>query len=223
MTFKRRPTSHEQGKYHQNYKRVRALLDQNCISFAEIGRRLGITREAVRTTAKRLGIDGTSRKTSCSIKTLEELLKEKRAEFIANNTLLGRFIVACEQHNLDVTCALADGDGKYSSRAISSREVLVGSKRVYVRSAWLRMINQSRNVQLGPPPKSTISRIDVVCTEITTGAWLIMRINHLPKKGTMFALDEPGHRIGKTRRARHDYRTFINRWSIFGVNQYMGH
>lgn len=220
MAFNRRPTSHEQGKYHKNYKRIQALLKQNCISFAEIGRRIGVTREAVRITAKRLGIEGTSRKEACSIREIDHVLKEKQSEFIGRNALLGRFISACENRNLPVSCVLADGDGRYrGSRAVSSREVVVGDKRVYVRSAYLRVVKRSLNVQLGPPPTSTIARIDVVCTEVRAGMWLIMLVEKLPKKGTMFALSEPNHRVGRTLRSRHDYRAYLDNWSIFAEEE----
>ncbi len=47
---------HQLSVYHRQPRRIRALLSNNALSFADIGNRLGITRERVRQMAQQLGM-----------------------------------------------------------------------------------------------------------------------------------------------------------------------
>ncbi len=46
---------HKGSVLHQHNQRIKALLDKACVPFAEIGRRLGVTREQARLMAQYLG------------------------------------------------------------------------------------------------------------------------------------------------------------------------
>lgn len=47
---------HRLSVYHRHYRRIKDLLSNNSLSFADIGDRLGITRERVRQIARQLGM-----------------------------------------------------------------------------------------------------------------------------------------------------------------------
>lgn len=50
----RRP--HRLSVYHRQHRRIKRLLSNNSLTFADIGDKFGITRERVRQIAKQLGI-----------------------------------------------------------------------------------------------------------------------------------------------------------------------
>src|SRR5258708_12272033 len=53
---------HTLSVFHRKAKLIRAMLERNCITQAEIARRIGVTRERVRQLALQLGFaDGRSR------------------------------------------------------------------------------------------------------------------------------------------------------------------
>ena len=64
---------HRAGRAHQQAQRIKALMENDCITFAEMGVRLGITRERVRQIAARLGYPrGRKRRRVCTIHHLRE-------------------------------------------------------------------------------------------------------------------------------------------------------
>src|SRR5207245_11633779 len=57
---------HTLSVVHRKGKLIRAMLERNCITHAEIARRIGLTRERVRQLALQLGFaDGRSRHAIC--------------------------------------------------------------------------------------------------------------------------------------------------------------
>jgi hypothetical protein len=58
---------HRRSVLHQKIKRLRALLANDCLTFREIGRRLGVSRESVRLMARTLGAKtGKTRRRACT-------------------------------------------------------------------------------------------------------------------------------------------------------------
>lgn len=58
--------------YHRRARRIRALLSQDCLSFSQIGKRVGVTRERVRKIAGHLKVsDGRYRQSVCAITRIE--------------------------------------------------------------------------------------------------------------------------------------------------------
>src|SRR5260370_26985584 len=69
---------HTLSVVHRKAKLIRAMLERNCITHAEIARRIGVTRERVRQRALQMGFaDGRSRHAICRM----ERRKKKMAEF----------------------------------------------------------------------------------------------------------------------------------------------
>jgi hypothetical protein len=58
---------HRRSILHQKIKRLRALLANDCLTFREIGRRLGVSRESIRLIARTLGAKtGNARRRACA-------------------------------------------------------------------------------------------------------------------------------------------------------------
>jgi hypothetical protein len=59
---------HQRGTFHQQHRRLKALLQNPCVTFGEIGKRFGISRERVRQLAKAIGIEpGRKREMFCGL------------------------------------------------------------------------------------------------------------------------------------------------------------
>jgi len=75
---KRGFTRHTLSVIHRKGKLIRAMLERDCITHAEIARRIGLTRERVRQLALKMGFaDGRSRHAICRM----ERRRKEMAEF----------------------------------------------------------------------------------------------------------------------------------------------
>src|SRR5258707_7827587 len=75
---KRGFSGHTLSVFHRKAKLIRAMLERNCITHAEIARRIGVTRERVRQLALQMGFaDGRSRHAICRM----ERRRKEMAEF----------------------------------------------------------------------------------------------------------------------------------------------
>src|SRR6267143_1023790 len=75
---KRGFSRHTLSVFHRKAKLIRAMLERNCITHAEIARRIGVTRERVRQLALQMGFaDGRSRHAICRM----ERRRKEMAEF----------------------------------------------------------------------------------------------------------------------------------------------
>lgn len=198
--------------YRGRRKRITALLAHDCITFAEIGRRVGVTRSRVQQMAASLGIEGRRRLESCTIKTIAEVLATAKANYMEKGCLLGRFLKECKQRSLPTVCVLTG----YGGHIVSSRDVLVNDKRVRVRSTAFGGPKQETYAVLRPMPEKRLEPIDVVATELPDGRWHLMCPQEMPSRMTAFALNEPqGNRSTGAHADRHDYRQYIDRWEVF--------
>lgn len=108
---------HRQGVFHQQSQRIKALLDQECMTFTEIGDRLGVSRERVRQIAKELGIIGQPRKMVCTIRRR----KQKRVQVVKERfhpKLMKRLVV----------CGVTDVD----FLSVQSSSIVINGKRVAI-------------------------------------------------------------------------------------------
>ncbi len=66
--LRRNSLLHRKSVLHKHCRRLRALLAKDCVTYSEIGARLGITRERVRQLADAMGVPhiGRMRQTSCT-------------------------------------------------------------------------------------------------------------------------------------------------------------
>src|SRR5260370_32720957 len=72
---------HTLSVVHRKGKLIRAMLERDCITHAEIARRIGLTRERVRQLALKMGFaDGRSRHAICRM----ERRKKEKAQFFVH-------------------------------------------------------------------------------------------------------------------------------------------
>lgn len=194
-------TNHEKGLLHWHHRRIRALIEANCLSFDEIGQRFLVTREAVRQWAQLLGMPtGRTRMKVCTLAS-----RARRAQSLVNGTQLGRFAAACEQHGLP--WRFATTKSKTRGEYFSAKECLVQEYRVRVLSA---SCNSRGYIQLH---SRKASRVDFTVFELPNGKWLILPQNMV--KQTMFAEQPDPNGSGATSENRHDYCSFIEAWRLF--------
>jgi hypothetical protein len=184
----RRFKRHTLSVLHRKAKLIRAMLERNCITQADIARRIGVTRERVRQIALQMGFaDGRSRHAICRMerrqKTMEPFFLEAqkrgfqveplgtRSGYINGNICLQR--QAC-WHNI--------GKGKYKYTYLS----------IY-------------------RPKG---RFDICAWKLPDGRFLILPKKLVDFTQTTFNPKE-SERLG-TYSSSHYYREYIERWSLLG-------
>ncbi len=73
---------HTLSVVHRKGKLIRAMLERDCITHAQIARRIGLTRERVRQLALKMGFaDGRSRHAICRMERRMERRRKEMAEF----------------------------------------------------------------------------------------------------------------------------------------------
>lgn len=83
---------HKKSNTHQQIDRIKALLSVDCIPFAEIARRVGVSREYIRTLAKKLGFErGMRRKSECKI--IQTCSKDSILDLIVNSAKENNLVV----------------------------------------------------------------------------------------------------------------------------------
>src|SRR5438445_12572050 len=72
---------HALSVFHRKAKLIRAMLERNCITHAEIARRIGLTRERVRQLALQMGFaEGRSRHAICRMERRKRAMSESLLE-----------------------------------------------------------------------------------------------------------------------------------------------
>lgn len=192
MTLKRRQR-HYASVYHVNALRIRALLQQDCLTFLEIGKRLGISKERVRQIAENLKMpDGFARMKSCTTRTREAQPLPARIERIIKKAVL---------QGITHKILWGVGEKRRLSGSISLNGFLCG-----LRKAWIiNLRGYCRIARLE-------SGCDFVLWELADGRWLILPKEKQPKAATMFTLHPTTKRGCHT--DRHDYRSYIEAWDL---------
>lgn len=197
--------------YRERAISIKALLLADNLSFAEVARRVGVTRSRVQQIAAKNNIKAKRRRPNPRDVDVAAILAAAKTEQIKGGRLLGRFLKQCESRNLLTVCVLTG----YGDHVVSTRDVLVNGKRVRVRSTAFGGPKPDTYASLRPMPEKCLEPIDIVATELPDGRWHLMRPQETPRKMTAFALAEPNGR-GSTgaHGDRHDYRQYIERWEI---------
>lgn len=181
-------SSHRRSAVHLYGPRIRILLEEDCLSFAEIGKRLRITRERVRQIARLLGFkSGHQRQDSCRVKRgvpagpqhIEELQVIAKDRGLSFERIAGRNHFLAKQVKLSGHVCAID--------FISNRRGLV---RINARRG-------DYDFFLGK----------------TAFGWLVIPRKKMPRYRTMFVLGraklKPGARVN-----RHDWQMYLNAWHL---------
>lgn len=193
---------HNKSVLHTNYRRITRYLEQDCMSFSEIGTRLNVTREMVRQIAERLGAaKGNDRSKACTLNRAD--MKWRAA---LRTSPLGRFVKEIEEQGFDWQRVPA------RPRGWSGTMVFVQGQLVRIR---ICSYNRKGYIQI----HRTTGTAATIAYELPGGrGWLIVPHERgVTSSSTAFSLDaKPGDK-GWTYGGRHDFPSMVNDWSVFGI------
>jgi transcriptional regulator with XRE-family HTH domain len=198
------PAYHERSTLHRYGRRIRALLDANCLTLTEIGNRVGITRERVRQIAKDyFGVTGRIRQGVCRLTRRDEKLKiqkDRLADFP-----IGQVMAKLNELQIPFETVLSKNGIEHGRLLVNGKICKIlkcGPRTTYRHRARYRNIR---------PPKS--HRLDFCIYVDPKHGFLVMPKDKLPKHATAFILDAP---LGENRLGayslRHDFIDYLDAW-----------
>ena len=179
---------HTLSVFHRKAKLIRAMLERNCITHAEIARRIGLSRERVRQLALRMGFaDGKSRHAICRI--------ERRRKAMAE------FFVKAEEHGFAV-------------EPLGAKSAYINGKICVQRQACWRNIGKRGYQYTYICIRRPVSRFDICAWKLPDGRFLILPKEQVGFRQTVFNAEESSHPGSAT--TSHYYREYIERWNVLG-------
>ena len=173
---------------HRKSKLIRAMLERNCMTQADIARRIGLTRERVRQIALQMGFaDGRSRHAICRIERRKKALPE--------------FFVEAQKRGFPV-------------EPLGRRSAFVNGKICVQRQACWHRIGKGKYKYTYLSVHRPTSRFDVCAWKLPDGRFLILPEKLVGFKQTSFSLRESEWR--GTDSSSHYYREYVERWSQLG-------
>jgi len=180
---------HTLSVLHRKAKLIRAMLERNCITHAEIARRIGVTRERVRQLALQMGFaDGRSRHAICRM----ERRKKEMAEFFVEAKKRG-----------------------YAVEPLGTRSAYINGKLCVQRQACWHQIRMGKHRYTYLSIHQPQSRFDICAWKLPDGRFLILPKKLAGFRQTTFNPEE-SERFG-TASSSHHYREHIERWSLLGL------
>jgi len=185
---RRRFKLHSRSVVHRKFKLIRAMLERNCITHAEIARRIGLTRERVRQLAQQMGFaDGRSRHSVCRM----ERLRKEMAEFFKKAQELG-----------------------FAVEPLGPKRAYINGKVCVQRLACWHDIGKPGHKITYLSVRRPAGRFDVCAWKLPDGRFLILPKKLVDFRQTTFNPEE-SKRPG-TASSSHYYREYIERWSELG-------
>ena len=179
---------HKLSVVHRKGKLIRAMLERNCITQAEIARRIGVTRERVRQLAQQMGFaDGKTRQAICKI----ERRKKAMAEF----------------------CQKAQERG-FAVEPVGRMGGYINGKLCVQRRACWRNIGKGKYKHTYLNIRQPAGRFDICAWRLPDGRFLILPKELVGFRQTIFNPEE-GEKPGADS-SSHYYRECIERWSLLG-------
>jgi hypothetical protein len=179
---------HTLSVLHRKAKLIRAMLERNCITHAEIARRIGLTRERVRQLARQMGFaDGRSRHAICR---MERRKKE-----------MGEFFLEAQKRGFPV-------------EPLGSKSAYINGKLCLQRQACWHDIEQGQRKYTYLSIHRPSRRFDICAWKLPDGRFLILPKKLAGFRQTTFNAEE-SERLG-TASSSHHYREYIERWSLLG-------
>jgi len=179
---------HTLSVVHRKAKLLRAMLERNCITHAEIARRLGVTRERVRQLALHMGFaDGRSRHAICRM----ERRKKEMAEFFLEAQKRG-----------------------FAVEPLGPRSAYINGKLCLQRNACWHDIEQNEHKYTYLSIRQPGVRFDICAWKLPDGRFLILPKQLTGFRQTTFNPEE-SESLG-TNSSSHYYRQHIERWSLLG-------
>ncbi len=193
LVFNHLSPSHAKGVYHRYSKKVRTLLATDCPNFAEVARRLGVTRQYVAQIAAQIGIPK-GRKTWTP--------EQRKAQVLERNPLLAELVQEAEKHGLRPELVRA----KRNVGPYLMREIQIGKSRCGIK----KMSHTYRDLYfLGRPSQR---HWDFVLSKLPCG-WMVIPRKKFPKRSTGFIVGREKRSSG-ARSHRHDWPDYLNAWDL---------
>ncbi len=179
---------HALSVVHRKGKLIRAMLERDCITHAEIARRIGLTRERVRQLALLMGFaDGRSRHAICRM----ERRKKEMAEFFLQAQKRG-----------------------FEVEPLGARSAYINGKLCVQRNACWHDVGSNEHKYTFLSIRQPTVRFDICAWKLPDGRFLILPKKLTGFRQTTFNPEESEH-LG-TASSSHYYRQHIERWSLLG-------
>lgn len=196
--LKRDTLVHRRSVAHKRSRRLRALLSIDCLTYAEIGSRLGISRERVRQLADQSGPKphvGWERRKSCTLNKKRMAFRKRR---FVQELLKRRFQVEPVYHRKGVTW--------FSKTMFYVNGLLVSLQK----ASFMR---KGKYVSLYKPAR----RADVYVWALPDNNYLILPKEKLTFPSmTSFAMHKVSPRTrGASATRHHHYFSYVNAWRVF--------
>lgn len=173
---------------HKKAKLIRAMLERNCITHAEIARRIGLTRERVRPLALQMGFaNGKTRHASCRIERRRKALLE--------------FFVKAEERG-------------FSVEPLGAQSAYINGKICVQRQACLHTIGKGKYKYTYVCIRRPAARFAICAWKLPDGRFLILPKKLVGFKQTLFNPEESDHPGSVV--TSHYYREYIERWGVLG-------
>ena len=177
---------HAVSVFHKKAKLIRAMLERNCITHAEIARRIGLSRERVRQLALRMGFsDGKSRHAICRIERRRKAMPE--------------FFVKAKERGFAV-------------EPLGRKSAYINGMICVQRQACWRAVGQRGYEYKYLSIRRPSIRFDICAWRLPDGPFLILPKKLVGFRQTVFTPKESDH--PGTAITSHHYREYIERWSL---------
>lgn len=189
LQFKERAFKrHARSVFHRKGKLIRAMLERDCITHAEIARRIGLTRERVRQVALKMGFaTGRSRHAVCQ-------LARRRKE-------MAELFLAAQQRGLPV-------------EPLGRKSGYINGKLCIQRQACWHDVGNGKQKYTALNIHAPKTRFDICAWELPDGRFLLLPkklVNFVPTSFNPEETEKTG-----TNSSSHYYRDYIERWSVLG-------
>jgi hypothetical protein len=201
LTISGRRGVHGGSVYHRHHRRIKALLSKNWISYAEIGARLGITRERVRQIAEKMGSpSGRQRKKQCTVDRRTSAWREHKGhrEVLAKCEKLGYTVAPSRR-------------GSGSQWHLEANIVVINGLRVRIV-----YVNKTRSRYLTLKRFEAHADFYLAISPIGFFIFPSKVWRTFPAK-TAFSPDLSTSRGGAVRSHRHDYLDYLEAWKLLKV------
>lgn len=179
---------HTLSVVHRKAKLIRAMLQRNCITHAEIARRIGLTRERVRQLALKMGFaDGKSRHAICRM----ERRRKEMTEFFLEAQKRG-----------------------FAVEPLGTRSGYINGKLCVQRQACWHDVGSNEHKYTFLSIRQPTVRFDICAWKLPDGRFLILPKKLSSFTQTTFN-PQASERLG-TNSSSHYYRDYVERWSLLG-------
>lgn len=197
---------HRLSIYHRQHRRIRGLLSNNSLSFADIGDRLGITRERVRQIAQQLGMtSGRQRREQRALHQRMPAWQERKGyrELIAKGKEFG----------YTVTPSRVDSPEGWRFQA---RNVVINGWRTHI----VYMRARGRYLAFGRSDVSADFYVGISPIGFFIFPSKVWKT--FPQRTSFAPTPCPIVQRGFTHSGRHDYMNYLEAWKFLGRRQSLG-